>query len=675
MFGVRILICDLTHTGAKIATENIPLGAGFIFAYTKKVFGDSVDIYLVKYPEELDSLLLEQRPDIVAFANYVWNNDLNEHYCRRIKSIDGNILTVKGGPNFPVHEVEQIAYLDRYRATDAYIEHEGEIAFVNLVRAYMERGTEWNNAPIDGVRFLGRTDPPSLVSGNPLQRIKNLTEMVPSPYLEGHLDKFFDGKLTPVIQRTRGCPFACNYCNEGVDYYRKINKFDVERTIGELHYIGERASKLGIRNLIITDMNFGMYDEDLLVAQEIAKCRELYNWPYTLLTSTGKNRVDRIADVVKSLKDSIIITMSMQSMNDKVLQAIRRQNIKPEMYVSLAAQMPDQPKQAELIVPLPMETFSSYLDAVGFLSNAGVDKILTYTLQINMGTDYDSRAYLAANGYETRYRAYANCFGIYGGEVVIEAEEVGVATKVFSEADYYQSRKLAFITELIFNNGLFGEYFKFLSDYGVKPFDFLKRCFECCGAENSPIKPAIADFLEETRKELFPTAAALKTNYAEPGNYQRLLNGEEGRNVLYSHKALVMASKLDELNAFVSDNFFSLVDERGLKVDPQELEEIRRYCAAKLHNILLPDACVEENYTFRFDFLKWLAAEGEGLSKFSVISGVELSFFFDNAQILERTDLFTRYGYDVLGIMKIFARVQNHQRLVRKVRYRQADRS
>lgn len=668
---MRILICDLTHTGAKVATENIPLGAGFIFSYTKKVFGDAVELYLVKYPDDLESHLQQQRPDIVAFANYVWNNDLNERYCRKIKSIDSNILTVKGGPNFPVHEAEQIAYLDKHRATDAYIEHEGEIAFVNLVSAAKVKGTNWNSDPIDGVSFLSKVEPFELVRGNPVQRIRNLAETVPSPYLEGHLDKFFDGKLTPVIQRTRGCPFACNYCNEGDDYYRKINKFSIERTIGELHYIGKRASMLGIRNLIISDMNFGMYDEDLEIAQEIRVCQETYGWPQTVLATTGKNRVDRIAKVMEVLRESVIISMSMQSMNNAVLRAIRRQNIKPEMYVSLTDQMPDQPKLAELIVPLPEETFASYLDAVGFLANAGVDKILTYTLQINMGTAYDRRDYLSDNGYETRYRAYANCFGVYDGEVIVEAEEVGIATKTFSVEDYYKARKLTFVVELIFNNGLFGEYFRYLSDYEVKAFDFLIYCFYRCDAEHSSIKQSIADFIDETHRELFLTAAALRAYYADSIHYRRLLNGEEGRNVLYSHKAIAMAGKLKELNTFVSGCFLDFVNDRGLNCELLELEEIRRYSAAKLHDILLPDARNDETYTFHFDFLSWLATDRESLSGFSKKDGVELSFFFDQEQVMERSDLFARYGCDLLGAMKIFARVPNHQRLVRKIRYRQ----
>ena len=36
--------------------------------------------------------------------------------------------------------------------------------------------------------------------------------LIPSPYLSGRLDQFLDGKLMPVIQTNRGCPFSCTFC-------------------------------------------------------------------------------------------------------------------------------------------------------------------------------------------------------------------------------------------------------------------------------------------------------------------------------------------------------------------------------------------------------------------------------------------------------------------------------
>ena len=37
----------------------------------------------------------------------------------------------------------------------------------------------------------------------------------------GVLDEFFDGKLAPLLETNRGCPFQCTFCVQGVRWYTK----------------------------------------------------------------------------------------------------------------------------------------------------------------------------------------------------------------------------------------------------------------------------------------------------------------------------------------------------------------------------------------------------------------------------------------------------------------------
>ena len=42
-----------------------------------------------------------------------------------------------------------------------------------------------------------------------------MVDEIPSPWLTGIQDEFFDGKLAPMIETNRGCPFTCTFCVPG----------------------------------------------------------------------------------------------------------------------------------------------------------------------------------------------------------------------------------------------------------------------------------------------------------------------------------------------------------------------------------------------------------------------------------------------------------------------------
>ena len=50
---IKIMLGDLTHTGANLNSDHFPLGIGFIASYTLKVLKDEVETSLHKLPEEV----------------------------------------------------------------------------------------------------------------------------------------------------------------------------------------------------------------------------------------------------------------------------------------------------------------------------------------------------------------------------------------------------------------------------------------------------------------------------------------------------------------------------------------------------------------------------------------------------------------------------------------------
>ena len=165
--------------------------------------------------------------------------------------------------------------------------------------------------PIDGCIFIQPDTKKNsqieqkLVVGKSLERIKDLDE-IPSPYLGGTLDKFFDGKLTPFLETNRGCPFTCSFCHTGSDYYHKLNKFSSERVKGEIEYIAKRSGSLGISNLHMADVNFGMYQQDRKVCEWLMESKKKYGWPLQIMATTGKNAKNRIMEVTDTLRNQTL---------------------------------------------------------------------------------------------------------------------------------------------------------------------------------------------------------------------------------------------------------------------------------------------------------------------------------------------------------------------------------
>ena len=269
MNNLKIFLGDMTYDTITLSTETFPLNIGFIASYCQKKFGKNVDITLFKYIKELEEAIHTSPPDILAMSNYVWCQNISLELFKIFKEENPNGLTISGGPNFPLDIESQQKYLHKHNIIDIYVPVEGEIGFSNAIEQCINlEKTQLRNIllkPIEGC--IVRDHNNEIKYKESVQRISNLDE-IPSPYLSGLMDKFFDGRLSPMLQTNRGCPYMCSYCVDGTNLVRKVNKFGNQRTQEELEYIGKNIPK-NIHNMYISDLNFGMIPDDILTCQYI----------------------------------------------------------------------------------------------------------------------------------------------------------------------------------------------------------------------------------------------------------------------------------------------------------------------------------------------------------------------------------------------------------------------
>jgi radical SAM superfamily enzyme YgiQ (UPF0313 family) len=127
-----------------------------------------------------------------------------------------------------------------------------------------------------------------------------------------------------VLETNRGCPYACTFCDWGSTTYSKVKRFDLDKIAEELEW----AVNNRITYLFCADANFGMFKErDLEIAKLIRSvgdrgCLETVNIQY------AKNSTEVVFNIAKILGDlNKGITVSVQSMNEPTLIAIKRKNL------------------------------------------------------------------------------------------------------------------------------------------------------------------------------------------------------------------------------------------------------------------------------------------------------------------------------------------------------------
>jgi len=674
MKPLKIYLCDLTHDTVVLVSDTIPINIGFIGSYAKQAHGDFVDISLFKYPQSVITSIKDNPPDIIAFSNYSWNSNLSEHVASIAKSVNEHVITVIGGTNFPHKAEQQLDYIRKSNGSvDFFVELEGEVAFSNIVsRVLSARDGVIGvfEGPIDGCVFIQpetiNEKEPILVKGAQPERIKSLDD-IPSPYLNGMLDHFFDGRLSPFIETNRGCPFMCSFCHTGNEYFQKINMFSSKRITAELEYIALKAAEQKNAVLHLADTNFGMFPRDREICETLLKVQKKHHWPHSIMSTTGKNNKDRVIDITGILGDTFEVTMSVQSMDADVLSNINRSNIKLDDYMEInkALQQAGRATAGEIILGLPGESLKSFIKGVQQVIDSGVSRTTIYSLMMLYGTEFKDPEYRKKYEMVGKQRIVPLNFGEYEGTKIFDYEEICISTKDLSFSDYQQLRQLALLVETMHNNLPFEEFYRYALNLGLSRFDFLLYAFESLDQAPEKIRQNFDSFVIETKSELWDSEGEMIEYYRKSTNYQRLLKGEVGGNLIYKYKAKNLATAMPAWVDFLGGLLKDIVSKGVVNLADKdtaynEIDALAKYCQNRVSGFLTSaDDLTVIKMKSDYNFLDWLQGD-ETIPLGEYCCGAPLEFFFqftDN-QIRMKQDQFRRYGTDIGALSKIVTRIR-----------------
>jgi radical SAM superfamily enzyme YgiQ (UPF0313 family) len=662
---LKIYLADLTYNTVSIANEAFPLNIGYVGAYCKERFGSRVELTLFKYIDDLENSIHSSPPDILALSNYPWNYALDLALFEAMRDTHPETLRIMGGSNISHEAKLQSDFLMENEIVDVYVYLEGEVGFSNIVERVLQdekpnlERSFIKGTPIGGCLFIDSAG--KFVRGQPVPRLKALDDF-PSPYLTGLMDKFFDGLLSPMMETNRGCPFSCTFCHEGHAVYQKVNFFSMERVNAELEYIAQRVPP-EVHNLMFCDPNFGMYGRDKDICKTVAGIQKKTGWPKDIFASTGKNKKDHIADALFELNGSMQMWLSVQSMDDDVLDNIKRTNISlPDMLqIQSTLSANKLPSKSEIIVALPGETYETHIRSISKLVTAGVDTITAYTLMLLNGTDMNTPQQRDQWGFIGKFRVLPRDFGkLANGKSVVEVEEVVAATKDLSFEDYVELRRLHLIISTIYNGKGYAGLFKFFRQSELDVFLLLEGMLQNFSRAPITVRESVADFEKETRDELWDSEEDLRTFYSDDHNYDSLVSGDLGANLLQKYVAAFLLEASEDWLGYTFTVANDIVEKHlGDDESMRKLENIERYSGARTRNIFVENRLdVIPAISLEYDVEAWIMDENsKPIDEFQYQESQIVRFLFTREQYSMMEDYIQRFGNTHQGIGKILTKM------------------
>ena len=696
----KIYLADLVHNYIGRGPFMFPINIGYLKSYLQKFHSDSLEVRLFKYPNELIKAVETNPPNIVGFSNYAWNEDIDAKLIRYFKTKFPNMVTVMGGPNINIpgfdESFEEIntdpGYLSPFLRSqpdlDFYVLLKGEPGFLNIVNSYLESDGDvkrMKQSPIDFVAFFNKEmNEVEAIRGKDPPFWKNLG-IIPSPYLTGVMDEFFNQTLIPQIETDRGCPYPCKFCAWGKMAYQKIEVFPEDRVVEELNYIAHMVNKTRkTNNLCVDNANFGILEPDVRYSEVIRELSDTTGYPRKLTTFWAKNKPARIIEIAEILGgDLVSVDASLQSMNPATLKAVKRDNISQKAYKIFLTYLNKKgiDSDAEMIYGLHEESRETYNKALRELHEMRAGMILNYHCRILKGAEMSDPRDLEKYGVKTKFRLIDIQFGEYTFDgkpfKAFEVEEMVKSNNTLSEEDIYHIRRLHWLINFTWNYKYYRGLLEYTLSHNINPIDFYNYLTDNIGNAPKKVQKLIKEFEQESRSEWFPTREALVEYYSKPENFRDIENGSFDKlHFKYGFKTLLECP--DEFDSYMSQIAKELISRKNGKVNyEQAVDDLIKF--ESMFRVGFKNLDINKEFEveqerfgeFNYNILRWKKNAYEGsLHEYVTPQPVQYRFYLPQDQVSALktyinqfknvNPLFTlRKMSEYMGVSDLFYRVES----------------
>ena len=508
----KILLADLFYVNR--LTRNrlcVPLNIGYVSTYSDQLYGNDIDISLYKDVDLLLEEIVRQKPDIVGFSFYYWNQNLNYYVVEKLRELYGDqVLVVFGGPSVDSDEAEQMKLFLKFPQVDIFVEGEGEAGFAAILDRVLGDRTKLYDSPIDCSLFM-RDD--QLVKGLNTSTNLDLTS-VPSPYLNGILDEFLEAEYMPLLQATRTCPYQCTFCVEGKERSR-LRAFPLDQVKQEIDYVVDWNRDRPHVVLNLAELNFGIHRQDAEIATYLREKAESVGYPRSVYFYQDKKFKESGKQVITALGNlnKNGLCFSLQTEHPEGVIAIKRKNLSDGMIEDGINWAKERkiPVSTELIFGLPYETYDSMVATLNRCVDQGFDQIMLHNLFLMEGIELAREPELERWGIGTDYRLLGNNYAMFDDKFVFEYEKMVTSNKYFDFADFVNIRCLNLMFYSVFQGSFYKYFFHYVKGLGIPLASFFHAFMNPTDGEQWPsdYQKFVGEYRKSAVEELYPDLEAL----------------------------------------------------------------------------------------------------------------------------------------------------------------------
>jgi hypothetical protein len=226
--------------------------------------------------------------------------------------------------------------------------------------------------------------------------------------------------------------------------------------------------------------------------------------------------------------------------------------------------------------------------------------------------------------------------------------------------DYKEARKLHLMVAVDYNGGGLSPLLRLLRQKKASIIGLLQRMVANINSAPVAVQAVFNSFVRLTKEELWDSEDELRAYVCAENNYEKLLKGEIGINLIQTHTAMSLAVMDDWVNyVFQTVNTVLAGD---IQNDPEFstiLADIQAFCAGHVHNIWGSDRN-EDNpcVSLRYDIAAWMRSPlSTSLAQYKFANPVTYQFVFPESKKEEMAAQIRRYGTTTTGIGRIMAQM------------------